>query len=75
MPFRPLTGEPCPLAQAAVTRACPHLILAVLADHLQGTLCDEWRLQHNLGEDPARDGGRAMAAEEKAAWLPGPAEL
>lgn len=37
--------------------ACPHLILTVLANHLQGTLRDEWRLQHDLGEDPAREGG------------------
>lgn len=32
------------------------LILAVLANHLQGTLRDQWCLQHNLGEDPTREG-------------------
>lgn len=51
----------------------PHLILAVLANHLQGTLGDERRLQHNLGEDPAGEGGTGKGYRQ-ATWPPRPAE-
>lgn len=66
VPLRPLTQAPDPLqgsctnhdARDGGRRAdCPHLILTVLANHLQGTLGDQWRLEHNLSEDPAREEG------------------
>lgn len=68
----PATGcgkqGPCPSEMLGTEGALPpaHLILAVLANHLQRTLCDQGRLQHNLGEDPAEREGQGEAAEN--AW-------
>ena len=52
------------------SRAHSHLVLAVLADHLQGALGDQRRLQHNLGEDPARVGGTGYSCRGEAPGLP-----
>lgn len=59
LPQGPACGLLRPPAQAlGVLRGqsgCSHLILAVLANHLQSALRDQWRLQHNFSEDPARE--------------------
>lgn len=69
----PSLQVPVPTSSRHLSRCevlgAPHLILAVLANHLQGALGDQRRLQHHLSEDPAREEGRAGAAEK----LPGPA--
>ena len=77
----PATGcnkqSSCPhhsVGDAGRSAARPHLILTVLANHLQGTLSDQRRLQYNLGEDPSREGGTVNGCRQGAPWLLRPAD-
>ena len=69
-----LTEPPSPpqagCSEHGPAHAHPHLILTVLADHLQGALRDQRGLQHNLGEDPARGGGTGYSCRGEAPGFP-----
>lgn len=70
---RPSQNPPHPTpgcSEHGPSRAHSHLVLAVLADHLQGALGDQRRLQHNLGEDPAGVGGTGYSCRGEAPGLP-----
>ena len=69
------TPDPTPgCSEHGPSRAHPYLVLAILADHLQGALGDQRRLQHNLGEDPAGVGGTGYSCKGEAPGLPPPAD-